>query len=47
MGMEKQYVEKREGDYWVKDMCVPLDSIVYEFNRGECPQSRFAARFPS
>lgn len=37
--MKKRYVEKRDGGYWVADTRVSLDSIVYEFNKGEAPEA--------
>ena len=37
--MKKDYVEKREGGYWVADTRVSLDSLVYDFNRGATPES--------
>lgn len=36
--MERQYVEQREGTYFVVGTRVSLDSIVYAFLRGESPE---------
>jgi uncharacterized protein (DUF433 family) len=35
--MHTQYVEQREGCYYVAGTRVSLDSVVYAFNRGESP----------
>jgi len=35
--MENQYVEQREGGYYVSGTRVSLDSVVYAFLRGESP----------
>ena len=43
--MEKQYVEQRDGGYWVADSRVSLDSIVYAFLDGRTPES-IAQSFP-
>ena len=37
--METQYVEQREGGYWIAGTRISLDSIVYAFNRGAAPES--------
>jgi len=37
--MDKVYVEKRDGGYWVKGNRISLDSIVYAFRRGASPES--------
>jgi uncharacterized protein (DUF433 family) len=37
--VKKNYVEKRDGGYWVAGTRVSLDSIVYEFNRGSAPET--------
>ncbi|ETX02444.1 MAG: hypothetical protein ETSY1_03540 [Candidatus Entotheonella factor] len=37
--IEKSYVEKREGGYWVADSRVSLDSIVYAFLEGHTAES--------
>ena len=36
--MENQYVEQREGGYYVCGTRVSLDSVVYSFLRGESPE---------
>ena len=36
--MENQYVEKREGGYYVSGTRVSLDSVVHAFLRGESPE---------
>jgi len=37
--MAKDYVEQRNGGYYLKGSRVSLDSIVYEFNEGASPES--------
>lgn len=37
--MAKEYVEKRDGGYYVAGTRVSLDSIVYEFRTGASPES--------
>ena len=37
--MNRVYVEKKKGGYWIKETRISLDSIVYAFNRGESPES--------
>ena len=37
--MNREYVEKRDGGYWVAGTRVSLDSIVYAFQRGASPES--------
>jgi uncharacterized protein (DUF433 family) len=39
MGMEKTYVEQRDGGYWITGTRISLDSIVYAFKRGVAPES--------
>lgn len=42
--MNKDYVEQRDGGYWITDTRISLDSIVYAFRRGappECIQRSF------
>ena len=34
-----QYVEKRDGGFWIKGKRISLDSIVYAFRRGQSPES--------
>jgi uncharacterized protein (DUF433 family) len=43
--MTKEYVERREGGYWINGTRVSLDSIVYAFLRGAAPES-VAQSFP-
>lgn len=43
--MSKQYVEEREGVYWVAGTRVSLDSIVYAFLDGQTAES-IAQSFP-
>ena len=44
--MEKEYVEQRDGGYYLAASRVSLDSIVYAFLRGESPET-IADSFPS
>jgi uncharacterized protein (DUF433 family) len=37
--MDKTYVEKREGGYWIVGTRISLDSIVYAFRRGASPET--------
>ena len=37
--MAKNYVEHRDGGYFVADSRVSLDSVVYAFRRGESPEA--------
>jgi len=37
--MPSEYVEQREGGYWIAGTRVSLDSIVYAFLRGAAPES--------
>ncbi len=43
--MAKDYIEKRDGAYWVAGTRVSLDSIVYAFLRGAAPEG-IAQSFP-
>jgi uncharacterized protein (DUF433 family) len=43
--MAKEYVEKRDGGYYIAGTRVSLDSIVYEFRTGASPES-IAQSFP-
>ena len=43
--MAREYVEQRDGGYWVAGTRVSLDSIVYSFLRGASPES-IAQSFP-
>lgn len=44
--MAREYVEQRNGGYFVMDTRVSLDSVVYAFLRGESPEG-IAESFPS
>ncbi|MGB7947262.1 MAG: DUF433 domain-containing protein [Candidatus Binatia bacterium] len=44
--MNKQYVEKREGGYWIVGSRVSLDSVVYAFLNGQSAES-IAQSFPA
>ncbi len=44
--MTKQYVEQRDGGYYVTGTRVSLDSVVYAFLRGESPEG-IAESFPA
>jgi uncharacterized protein (DUF433 family) len=37
--IHKNYVEQRDGGYWLHDTRISLDSIVYAFNHGVLPES--------
>lgn len=37
--MAKEYVEKREGGYWIAGKRVALDTIVYAYSTGYSPES--------
>jgi uncharacterized protein (DUF433 family) len=43
--MAKEYVEKRNGGFYIAGSRVSLDSIVYEFRNGSSPES-IAQSFP-
>jgi uncharacterized protein (DUF433 family) len=43
--MTREYVERRDGGYWITGTRVSLDSIVYAFYRGAKPES-IAQSFP-
>ena len=45
--MAKDYVEQRNGGYYIAGTRVSLDSIVYCFLRGESPDSISRDAFPS
>jgi uncharacterized protein (DUF433 family) len=45
MDMAKDYIEKRDGGYWVAGSRVSLDSLVYAFLRGASPEN-IAQSFP-
>lgn len=44
--MAREYVEQRDGGYFIKDARVSLDSVVYAFLRGESPEG-IAESFPA
>jgi uncharacterized protein (DUF433 family) len=44
--MAKEYIEQRQGGYYLTGVRVSLDSIVYAFLRGESPES-IAESFPA
>jgi uncharacterized protein (DUF433 family) len=44
--MTKEYVEERDGGYYVLGSRVSLDSVVYAFLRGESPEG-IAESFPA
>ena len=37
--MAKEYIEARDGNYYVAGTRISLDSIVHDFRRGESPES--------
>jgi uncharacterized protein (DUF433 family) len=39
MAMAKEYIEERDGNYYVAGTRVSLDSIVHAFRRGESPET--------
>lgn len=41
-----QYVEQRDGGYWVADSRVSLDSVVYAYQQGRTPED-IARSFPT
>jgi uncharacterized protein (DUF433 family) len=43
--MHGEYIEQRDGGYYVAGTRISLDSIVYAFNRGESPE-RILEEFP-
>jgi uncharacterized protein (DUF433 family) len=43
--MAKEYIERRNGGYFIKDARVSLDSVVCAFLRGESPEG-IAESFP-
>ena len=44
--MAREYIEQRNGGYFIKDARVSLDSVVYPFLRGESPEG-IAESFPA
>ncbi len=37
--MAQDYIEQRDGGFYIKETRVPLDSIVHEFRNGASPES--------
>lgn len=37
--MSKEYVEQRDGGYWITGKRISLDSVVYAFKSGAAPES--------
>jgi uncharacterized protein (DUF433 family) len=37
--MSKEYVEQRDGGYWIAGKRISLASVVYEFRNGAAPES--------
>jgi uncharacterized protein (DUF433 family) len=46
MALAKEYIEQRDGGYYVLGSRVSLDSVVYAFLRGESPEG-IAESFPA
>lgn len=45
--MDRQYVEQRDGGYWISGSRVSLDSVVFAFNDGLSPETIATECFPS
>jgi uncharacterized protein (DUF433 family) len=43
--LSKQYIEQRDGGYWLEGTRISLDSVVYAFLNGESPEN-IAQNFP-
>lgn len=43
--LAKQYIEQRDGGYWIEGTRISLDSVVYAFLSSESPES-IAQNFP-
>ena len=43
--MHSEYIEQRDGGYYVAGTRISLDSVVYAFNRGDSPE-RILEQFP-
>jgi len=43
--MQTEYIEERNGGYYVAGTRISLDSVVYAFNRGDSPE-RILERYP-
>ena len=39
IGMAKEYIEERDGNYYIANTRISLDSIVHSFRRGESPEA--------
>ena len=37
--MAQDYIERRDGGFYIKETRVPLDSVVHEFRNGASPES--------
>ena len=37
--MSKEYVEQRDGGFWISGKRISLDSVVYDFRNGAAPES--------
>ncbi len=44
--MNRQYIEQRDGGYWIENTRVSLDSIVYVFREGLSPETIASECFP-
>ena len=44
-GTHSEYIEQRDGGYYVAGTRISLDSVVYAFNRGDSPE-RILEEFP-
>lgn len=44
--MQSEYIDMRNGGYYVSGTRVSLDSVVYAFNRGDSPE-RILERYPA
>lgn len=45
--MEKSYVEKRDGGYWITGTRVSFDSVIFVFRDGLSPETIAAECFPA
>ena len=43
--MHSEYIEQRDGGYYIAETRISLDSVVYAFNRGDSPD-RILEEFP-
>jgi uncharacterized protein (DUF433 family) len=43
--MQNEYIEQRNGGYYVAGTRISMDSVVYSFNRGDSPE-RILEEFP-